>query len=184
MLEKGTYLYDILFSWFEIKNIGVNIDQNNNIGKEIVWNNRFLKIANKTFYYKKWYEQGIKYIQDLYNPQTKHWYNFIDLTSNYDIPPSDFLIFMSLIACIPPTWKNDIETQLNNINIHNVNNNDTNTYIRRKITKVKQANQFLYLHQLKNEKPENITSQEKWSSIFDNLNGIPFIQIHLPQPSM
>ena len=54
--------------------------------------------------------------------------------------------------------------QFNNINIRNINENDTS-----KSKKVKQTNKFLYSHQLKNDKPVNISSQEKWSSLFEIL---------------
>ena len=105
----------------------------------------------------------------MYDHQTKQWYNFIDLTNKYNIPACDFLIFMSLIACIPAEWKTNMNTQFNNIHIQNINENDTSTDIHKRITKVKEANKFLYSHQLKNDKPVNISSQEKWSSLFENL---------------
>ena len=105
----------------------------------------------------------------MYDHQTKQWYNFIDLTNKYNIPACDFLIFMSLIACIPAEWKTNMNTQFNNIHIQNINENDTSTDIHKIITKVKEANKLLYSHQLKNDKPVNIPSQEKWSSLFENL---------------
>ena len=52
MLEKGTFLYYISISWFEMRITSVNTDQSSNTGKEIVWNKCFLKIANETLFFK------------------------------------------------------------------------------------------------------------------------------------
>ena len=70
---------------------------------------------------------------------------------------------MSLISCLRTTCKHNMEAHLN------VTNKKKGESVFNKITKTKQANKFLYSHQLYNDKPEIIISQEKWSTIFDNL---------------
>ena len=76
----------------------------------------------------------------------------------YNLPPSDFLNFMSLISCLRSTCKQFIAA------------NNKNSYsIYDKIMKTKQANKFLCSQQLNNDKPETIVSQEKWSATFENL---------------
>ena len=161
MFKNDTFLCDILNSWFTIKTTGVDISAIN-FKTEIVWNNCFFKIANKTFFFKTWFEHGIKYVHDILNPQTRQRYNFIDLINIYNLPPSDFLNFMSLISCLRTTCKQNMETQFNIAN----NNNKT---VFSKIMKTKQANKVLYSHQLNKDKPDTIVSQEKWSATFENL---------------
>ena len=46
-----------------------------------------------------------------------------------------------------------------NENETNINENDTSTDIHKRITKVKEANKLLYSHQLKNDKPVDISTQ-------------------------
>ena len=123
----------------------------------------FFKIANKTFFFKTWFERGIKYVHDFYNPQTRQWYNFIDFINIYNLPPSDFLSFMSLISCLRTTCNQNMDAQLN------IDNNKNSKTIFDKITKTKQANKFLYTQQLNKDKPITLVSQEKWSATFDNL---------------
>ena len=146
MFKNDTFLHDILTSWFTIKTADVDLAAIN-IKTEIVWNNSLFKIANKTVFFKTWFERGIKYIHDFYNPQTRQWYNFIDLINIYNLPPSDFLNFMSLISCLRTTCKQNMEAQLN------VANNKNSNTIFDKITKTKQANKLFYLQQLNNDKP-------------------------------
>ena len=74
MFKNDTFLYDILTSWFTIKATGVDYSAIN-FKTEIVWNNSLFKIANKTFFFKTWFEHGIKYVHDFLNPQTRQWYN-------------------------------------------------------------------------------------------------------------
>ena len=131
MIKKDTFLFDILTSWFTIKTACNDIAAIN-IKTEIVWNNSLFKIANKTIFFKTWFERGIKYVHDFFNPQTRQWYNFIDLINIYNLPPSDFLNFMSLISCLRSTCKQFIAA------------NNKNSYsIYDKIMKTKQANNFL-----------------------------------------
>ena len=85
MFKEGTFLSDILYSWFEIKNMKTNIVRNENIGNQILWNNSSLKIANRTFFYQLWYEHDIKYLRDVYNYQTRRFQSFIDLVDIHNL---------------------------------------------------------------------------------------------------
>jgi len=38
--------------------------------KTIVWNNSHIKLNNKVFFYKHWFDRGIKYIEQLYDDRT------------------------------------------------------------------------------------------------------------------
>ena len=55
-----------------------------------MWNNTFLKVENKTVFYKTFFEKGIKYVEDIYNRRSNRFYNFEELQNMYDINNSDF----------------------------------------------------------------------------------------------
>ena len=65
----------------------------------------------------------------------------------YDLPPLDFLNFMSLIYCLRTTCEQNMNAQ------PNVANDKNNKTIYNEITKTKQANKFLFLQQL-NKRPK------------------------------
>ena len=55
------------------------------------------------------------------------------IKNEYNTLPSGFFISTALVACTPPTWINNIEKQLYNINNHNINNRHPYRYIRKNI---------------------------------------------------
>ena len=57
------FLSHILKAWCSL-NFNENI---NNIKKEIIWNNSYIKNNNKTLFYKSWFDKGIEYIDNIYD---------------------------------------------------------------------------------------------------------------------
>ena len=53
----------------------------------------------------------LKYIYDY---DRKRFHSFIDLVNMYDLPVSDFLIYMSLKACVPNEWKHKLNFETAN----------------------------------------------------------------------
>ena len=163
MFKKGSFLSDILSSWNKIKIKKLN--ENEEVGSKVIWNNSGLRIANKPYFYQSWFDRGFKCLKDIYNNTTKRFYSFIELVDKYNIPASDFLKYMSLISSIPMSLKNALNND-NDINSDSAVKADILT----KLLKTKEANKFLYKYQSNNEKLNEITSQEKWASYFETEN--------------
>jgi hypothetical protein len=83
--------------------------------KQMIWKNSFIKIANKTVYFKVWCEKGIMFIQDLLNSEG-HLADKIDLENKYDINIK-FLEYESLMHSLPKTWKQQIENDTGSKNM-------------------------------------------------------------------
>ena len=52
-----------------------------NISQEIIWNNSTLKAEVKTFFYKSWYNRGIKLKEHIYDYRKKDFNNFRDFSN-------------------------------------------------------------------------------------------------------
>ena len=73
---------------------------------QMIWKNSFIKIANKTVYFKAWREKGIMFIQDLLNSEG----NFADkiyIENKYDIKIK-FFEYESLMHSLPKKWKQTV----------------------------------------------------------------------------
>ena len=106
--KQNSFLCNVLESWIQIKNDRKEPEQ---IGKIIIWNNSKIKINNKTLFYQHWNEKGIKYLEHIYNYQTKSFYDFITLQRLYSIENTDFLKYHTLVACIPKEYADKIKQE-------------------------------------------------------------------------
>ena len=130
------------------------------IEKEIIWNNSFIKNENKTFYYKKWFEKGIKYIEHIFNIRQKVFYTFQHIKTLYSLENADFLKYYRLIQSIPNAWKQKLKEN------RTVQENTEITLIQR-LQKLKHANKFLYNKQLNDVKNKiTIKPHTKWEIEF------------------
>ena len=112
MFKKGSFLSDILSFWNKIKNIKLKDDEE--VYSKVIWNNSNLRIANKPYFYQSWFDRGIKFIKHIHNNTSKRFYSFIDLVDKYNLPASDFLKYMTLIASITMSFKNALNNEYNN----------------------------------------------------------------------
>ena len=57
------FLQKVLLCWVNV----INNDECNMkyIGKEMIWNNKCIKVNNKTCFYKNWFEKEIKNIEHM-----------------------------------------------------------------------------------------------------------------------
>ncbi|WP_215897101.1 hypothetical protein, partial [Acinetobacter baumannii] len=89
----------------DIEILDVNVELNHdieildvNVHRQIIWNNSHIKIANKTYYFRKWHKKGILQIADLMDKNGFLEYNrFIDI---YNIQ-TDIMTYNSVIDSIP-----------------------------------------------------------------------------------
>ena len=69
---SSTFLKDVLYSWTK-----ASYTEPTCIGKEIIWNNSNITDQNKkTFFYHKWYDRSIKFIDHIYDYKIQSFYNF------------------------------------------------------------------------------------------------------------
>ena len=112
------------------------------------------------FFYKDWYQKGIKYLEHVFDYRTKTLYNFENFKYLYDINNSDFLKYYQLITSIPENLK----LVLANTNM--VYNRGETMF--EKVIKAKQLNKFLYWSQLNNTEQPQVSSESKWLNIIQN----------------
>ena len=86
IVQKNTFINDILTTWCKC-NIQKGILCYRN---EIMWNDYDIKAGGKTIFYATWYQNGIKFIRNIYNDTGKHIYPFSRLKEMYNLSESDF----------------------------------------------------------------------------------------------
>ena len=96
-----------MVSWFEIK----DSQDEDCIGKQILWNKSNIKIQNKPLFKKDWYDRGIPYIEHIYDYRKNEFYQFKDFLELYDLPNQSFLFYTSLISSIPRKWKAKLKSE-------------------------------------------------------------------------
>ena len=151
---QDTFIQNVLIAWRKVCEVKVL-----SINKTIIWNNSDIKINGKTSFFKTWFERGIKLIESIYDYRVKQFYTFEYFSNLYDIPNSEFLKYISLIAAIP----NDMKRKLKSEQINAGNNNSSFIDV---IRKSKHANKLFYNLQLKREIDENIIQQIRWEEEF------------------
>ena len=119
LIKRGSFISDVIKSWIEIKSTTRTENNNLNVSSEIIWNNKNLKISNKVYCFKNWFQAGVKYIKDIFDYDNRRFYSYIDLIRKFDLPINDFLKYMSLIASIPAEWKTKIKNENNILEIQN-----------------------------------------------------------------
>ena len=80
------------------------VNNSGNVGNSNIWYNSNIKIANKTVFWKHWYDNNIRYIIDLFNISKARFYSWLEFKAKYGIT-CKFLQFTSLISAIPRQWK-------------------------------------------------------------------------------
>ena len=66
--ENNAFQKDVLNSWLKyIKTINRHPNIKDNFFNIPVWHNSNLRVGNKTFFIKAWYENGIKVLQDFFD---------------------------------------------------------------------------------------------------------------------
>ena len=122
-----SFYKDIMGHWTEIHNTVPNTYEE--ICKEIIWNNKNIRINKKPFLWKTWKESGINFIQDLLD-ENGQFLSCHDLNTKYDIK-CNFLQTLQVRQSLPFVWRqklsgstevNIIETDLNACELHIKNN--------------------------------------------------------------
>ena len=88
---------DVLNAWQRI--VGHTSRCKNEVDNEIIWNKKFVTIAENSVFYRSWYEAGVEYIKDLITEDG----NLMTLNAfqhTFGIKPH-FLQFLGLLNAIP-----------------------------------------------------------------------------------
>ena len=67
-------------------------------GECIIWNNKHIIIEGKSIFWKDWYENGVKYMQDLTN-RNGTWMSFSQFSNKYNIR-TNFLTYLGLLSAV------------------------------------------------------------------------------------
>ena len=102
---KNRFLKNILIAW---KNI-LNFNEKNITLKTVIWNNSNFRSGDKPIFYKKWFENGIKTLEDIYDTRTNRLYSFDFIRYIYNIHADDFLKYSSLFNSIQKIINDNLE---------------------------------------------------------------------------
>ena len=160
LFPNNKFLQDIIVSWVKIKK--ENINKNGCIGKQILWNNKNIKIDNKTIMYKPWLDKGIQNIEHIFDYRKKEFYTFQEFSDLFTLPYNNFLKYIQIISCIPNEWKTLLKSE-------NISTRQP-TSLLGKLFKSDHVNKMLYMFQLKKLKREQIKAVEKWSKDIDKID--------------
>ncbi len=92
------------------------------IRKQNIWFNSFIKVDNQPMFYKHWYTNGIKTIEDLLH-ENGSFLTFEQLANKFNVR-GNYLTYYGLLSAIPVPWKHMLLHRVNNENINYRNNLD------------------------------------------------------------
>ena len=159
------FYQEIFSTWSDIRVLDKHLN-NINIRSQILWNNRYLKISKKPFYWRQWADNNIFMIQDIITEDGK-FMNEVDLRKKYSITCS-FLDILQVRDSIPKVWKHILlssKSKPRSLDVHN------DIFICDKIYDIQDfsaKNIYSYLLQKKCHTPACIT---KWSEVYPEFQG-------------
>ena len=89
--KNKSFLKDMLIAWSNFNFKPIIYSHFN----EILWNNSNIRVDDKTVFYKRWSELGIKYVIDIYDHETKVYCSFRTIQNKFGLPSSDYLRYLS-----------------------------------------------------------------------------------------
>lgn len=157
--KKWTFLYQILKTWTQLHLH--EPDTEVEIQKEMLWENKFVQINQKTVLWKRWKDNGIVYINDLLHEEESRFLSHTEMATKYNLPVS-FLQLLQIRTAIPWAWKRKIQStaqprMISKPNIKTKNNQTLEVLDR--------SAKVLYSALVQQLKP-NVTSQGRWNELF------------------
>ena len=158
--KNKPFLKDILIAWSNLNFKPIIYSHFN----EILWNNSNIRVDDKTVFYKRWSELGIKYVKDIYDHEAKVYCPFRTIQNKFGLPSSDYLRYLSLINSIPKDWKRKLSQENSNIPVE--------TKLLEQLKNTTRVNKFIYNCFLNKTLTHEIKSEIKWNEQFSNENLI------------
>ena len=171
-VELPMFYKQVLSAWFSIKTEPKNTDE---VQREIIWTNKYIKVGTKTLFNKKLYENGLIYIKDLLedNGNLISYETLIQQFGNNMTPYN----YICLKHAIPKRWRKLLKSN----NIININPKQETVFLNMNknvipvaILKSKQV--YWFLNTQKIDQPSCITkwfdkyliefSPAQWKKIF------------------
>ena len=87
------------------------------VRKEMLWFNENILVQKRPIFYQKWYEKGIKFINDIVD-ENGEFLTLEQMNVNYNFQPN-FSEYLRIHSAIPYNWKQILKSQ-NNITLRNV----------------------------------------------------------------
>ena len=98
------FYLQMLHAWYQCND---NPDDVCDILTQVLWFNKNIMINKECIFYKKWYQNGIRYVNDLINDYGKIC-NYEQFKAKYDVKCNHFH-YMALIDALPKEWKTTIK---------------------------------------------------------------------------
>ena len=111
IITKNSFWKDVLGSWAKY-NFIIPHDANT-ISQQVIWFNSHLRIANKPFFFKKAFQNGVIRIKDILN-ENGAFLAYDDFVANFG-NSLNFIQYCSILHAIPQNWR--ILLQENDANI-------------------------------------------------------------------
>ena len=111
--ELPEFYKEILASWLSLSTKDVN--NGLHVQEQFIWNNKFITIEKRTFFWKRWYDKGIKYVGDLLDDDA----NFLDandLNRIYGLK-TNFLEVLQIRQALPYEWRTLLHNSHSKLNI-------------------------------------------------------------------
>ena len=147
--------------------------------KCILWNNRLIKVENKSLFLKNWYEKGIVYIHDLLNEEGT-WLSYDQFQNKFKIR-TNFLRYLGIVNSAKTAYANNPDIQAlvrearPNINF----NSDIFLLKDGNFLNIKKAKSKDFYQYFMNNKVEPPTSLSRWLQKFSVANEIVMNSMNL-----
>ena len=94
---------DVLIAWSFYKYY--NPVKLKEIVSQSIWNNSFIKIDGQIIFFRRWFDQGVKYITDILT-ENGNFKLFIDMQSEFNLNANQFMRYYAIVCAIKSKWKN------------------------------------------------------------------------------
>jgi hypothetical protein len=165
IMRLPTFYKSILLHWSDWKSCNA-CENYSDIINEPVWYNKFITIERKSFFWREWYQKGVKQIGDLLKDGNRFMTNE-DLRETYNINTT-FLQALQVKQAIPALWRNKIYNSNFVVNMTDISKNVRVRGLWKPNNKVKSS--MVYWQMLKS--PGDIISEQKWLQDFSLQNII------------
>ncbi len=117
MFKKSFYSdfwYQVILTWCQY-NYKADINDVDLVKTQTLWYNSYIRVKNKPFFMKSWFDGGIKYVRDLLD-ENGSLLSYQHFSQKFG-PDKSFLTYHSIIAALPSEWKRVIR-----LDTHSTNN--------------------------------------------------------------
>lgn len=166
MHNGWTFIRQILRTWAKLHIAQPDMEED--IQKEMIWDNTYILIEQKPFSWQRWREAGISSINDLLHDTVSRFLSHTELGEKFDIAIS-FLEALQIRSAIPCTWKRKLVGPAAQRPALKPTIRSAEGLLVEVIGKLSRS---LYSTLIKFLKP-NITSQAKWNAIFPVAPELP-----------